>query len=339
MQRQYTADGSIHAADSADITGSVFAAAAGKYFSSNYTLSLNRRIDDSLFIGTGIEGGFAGSGKLMPLLWGGSAVSLTTKGKISNSRAWLFASAQQTLGKRMQAGYTLFVNSYFEQPSTFGFNYTTTKILYVEDGSRLYPVFYTDSSYSAVIDTSVIRVITGALRDDIIASGTVLHVGLKQPFSGIQINPRVSLTLKSKFPVQFGCSWKWHYFPERYEWDQILTYAPYLLYNRVDDATYIVPEDLLGLMIRYADGGLLLSPSAQAGSLVIHHSLRRIDNALSGDMALQLYDGRFGTGVLRFYGSKTWSTLSRKAPIEIPEWSISTSIEWRVKIANTLIQH
>ena len=341
--RQYHPSGSLHAADSTDIVGSIFTSVVGSSLSSTVALSLNRRIDDSLFVGTSIEGGGIGSSSWMPMLWTGAAAYLSTKGRLNNSRFWVFASVQQTLGRCLQADYQCFANVFFERPSSFGFVLDTSKVLFVEDARRQYPVFYTDDSFTRIIDTSAIRVITGALRNDIIRSGrdSVAYVGLKQPFSGMIINPRVSLILQSKLPVQLGFSWKWHYFWDLYEWDQIAVRAHYLVLSRSDGAYYVIPEDLLMnelTITRGADGGLAIAPAAVEGSPVIHNALRRIDNTISADMSFQVYDGCFGTAALRTFISKTWSTLIKKSPIEIPEWSISASVIWRLKIPNRLIQ-
>ncbi|MBN1306318.1 MAG: hypothetical protein JXA18_00270 [Chitinispirillaceae bacterium] len=338
--RQYHPSGSLHSADSNEITGSIFSSAAGKSTSAAYALSVNRRRDDSLFFGNSVEGGVVGSGRWLPMLWGGGSVFLTTSGLFGNARAWLFASAMQPPGKRLQAGYNLFVNSYFERPSAFGFDLESAQILYAEDARRHYPIFYTDGSYSGIIDTSRIRVVTGALRNDIIASGrdTVMYVGLKQPLSALLISPRFSLTLRSKMPVQLGASWKWNYFWEPYEWDQIDIHAYHIIYSRSDEKYYVVPEDPLTtqLTVTYGpNGGLAIAPAAQP---VIHHSLRRIDNTITADLSVQLYDGRFGTAALKAYAAKTWSTLLKRAPIEIPEWSISTFLEWRLKFSNRLVR-
>ncbi|MBN1576802.1 MAG: hypothetical protein JW913_09635 [Chitinispirillaceae bacterium] len=340
--RQYHPDGSLHAADSTDITGSVFSSAVGKSSSVMYTLSVNRRRDDSLFFGNSIEGGVVGSGRRLPMLWGGGSVFLTTSGRFGNARVWLFASALQTLGKRLQANYQLFANAYFEQPTSFGFTVDSLKKLYADDGRRLYPVFYIDGSYSTMIDTSRLHVVTGALRDDLddmIASAgdTAMYVGLKQPLSGLLINPRFSLTLKSRLPVRLGISWKLNWFPEPYEWDQVNIFAKYLIYSRSDEAYYIVPVDPLmrELTPTYTADGLAIAPAARP---VIHHSMHRIDNTVAADLSVELYDGRFGTAAFKTYAAKTWSTLLKKAPIEIPEWSVSVSLEWRLKIADRLVQ-
>jgi hypothetical protein len=306
-------------------------------------MSLHRRLDDSLFIGGSMEGGIIGGGGWLPMLWTGSAVLLSTEGGFSNARIWMFASAQQAIGGRFQINYHLFANASFERTSAFGFNLDTTRVLYADDARRAYPGFYTDESYGSFIDTSLFRLVTGGLRNDILRSGrdSVVTVGLKQPFSGLQVAPRLSLTLKSRLPVQLGLSWKLQYFWDLYEWDQILFHAHYLVYSRADGAFYAVPDDPLfsELTVTHgADGGLAITPAAQAGPAVFHHVMRRIDNSLSADLSFYVYDGRFGSAALKTVVSRTWSTLMKKSPFEIPEWSASAFIEWRMKISSRLVR-
>jgi hypothetical protein len=45
-------------------------------------------------------------------------------------------------------------------------------VLYAEDAQRQYPVFYTDQTYTTMIDTSYLRLINGQITKDILASAT-----------------------------------------------------------------------------------------------------------------------------------------------------------------------
>ncbi|MDD5674043.1 MAG: hypothetical protein PHC61_07770, partial [Chitinivibrionales bacterium] len=245
MRRTYDLNSTVRAGDSTDVTGSLFASAAGKSFASTYNLSLNRRWDDSLFLGNSLESGVSGSGAWLPTLWAGISAQVNTRGAYANSHTWLFASARQPLAKQVKLDYLFFVNVSHENPSEFGFALDTMHVLSAADARRPYPLFYTNTTNSVIIDTSFLRVITGALRNDIIASGhdTLITVGLKLPYSSVLINPKTSLTIQWALPVTVGLSWRFNYFWEPYEWDQILLNAHYLVYSRADGAWYVMPAD------------------------------------------------------------------------------------------------
>ncbi len=337
--RRFSTHVSFSDVDSADMTGSVFASLSGNSLSSTASLSVNRRIDDSIFLGGGIEGGLVGKGSWLPMLWSGSSMYITPSGRFGNSRIWLFASAQKKPAKRLRTDYNCFINSHFEKPSSAGF-IDTLKKLYAEDGGRPYPVFYTDGSFSAIIDTSRLSVISGELLNRILNSGrdTTLHVGLKQPFSNILINPRIALQVEWRFPVQLGISWKWNFFLEKHEWDQIPIPVKYLIYSRSNDAFYVIPKNPLTTVLTptFVNGTLATVPPAQR---TIHHSVRRIDNTASVDLSIHLYKGSLGSMSFTTCASNTWSTLHRKAPVEIPEWTFSGSFEWRLKIRNKMFRY
>jgi len=339
--RTYNLSTQLQSGDSMELDGSLFASLSDKRFSSTYRLSLNRRIDDSLFIGNSIEGGIIGSGEWSPMLWMGGFANVNTAGKFANSRAWLFVSAMQIFNSKLSANYHCFFNVSFDNRTDFGFPLDTMHVLYAEDARRQYPVFYTDASYTSVIDTSAIRVITGALRNDIIASAhdTLINVNLRQPNSNIIVNPKATLSVKGIIPIRIGLSWKLNYFWEPYVWDQINLSNHYFVYSRSDSRYYLVPADPLMnelTITRGLDGGLAIAPAAQPGDAVIHHSMIRVDNAAIAEVSLQLYDGKTGAVSLRTLFSKNWSTLAGKAPISIPEWSIFAVLEWRLKLLNSI---
>jgi hypothetical protein len=325
--------------DSSGLIGSIFASVSGKTVSSSYSLFLNRRIDDSIFIGNSLDAAWIGKGSMMPLLWLGGQINTTKGGKFADSRLWLFASAMHLINSRTYLSYQCFFNVMFDRTSMWNFTMDTIHIIYSDNASQQYPVFYTDSTYSSIIDTSLLRVITGTLRNDIIASGrdTSINVLLKQPNSNIMLNPKVSLTVKTFFPLQFSLGWKLNYFWEPYEWDQIKINADYFVYSRIDGKYYIIPVDpaMDDFVITYgSNGGLTVSPAIVSGTAVVHHSKTRIDNSAVAEFSVQMLSGKTGSLNLRTSFTKTWSTLARSAPIEIPSWSLSANLEWRFKIPN-----
>jgi hypothetical protein len=211
-------------------------------------------------------------------------------------------------------------------------------ILYAEDAQRQYPIFYTDASYASVIDTSLIRVITGALRNDIIASArdTFIVVTLQQPNSSIIINPKATFNLKWIIPVSIGISWKLNYFWEPYVWDQINMNAHYFVYSRSDGRYYLITADNELRITRGTNGGLAIDPSVNPGEAVTRHIGIRIDNAAIADISLRLHSGKTADINLQTSFSKNWSTLAGTAPVAIPEWSISAALEWRLKLLNSI---
>jgi hypothetical protein len=323
--------------DSADLTGSLFGSVSGKYMSTNLSASVNRRIDDSIIIIGNVDGGHLGSSSWTPMIWLGVSINSTTNGDIQKSEAWIFTSALQSVHKSINISYSCLFNASFSQSTTYKLTLDTMHLIYAKDARLQYPVFYTDDSYSTIIDTSSLQVITGTLKNNIIASAkdTLIDVVLKQPNSSIIINPKVNLAFKGKFPVQIGLSWQFKYFPEPYKWDQMDINAQYLIYSQSDGNYYVIPYQIINdLVITYGEnGGLALSPAAQQ---VIHHSVIRIDNTAVCNISLQLFSNRQNTVKVHTAFAKTWSTLAEQAPFNIPDWAFSASLEWRINIINRI---
>ena len=331
--RQYTPGELRNAADSTDITGALFATLSGRRISSTGALACNRRIDDSLFIRVSLEGGTVLNNRYLQMLWGGGALSFSTNAAFNSSRWWLFTASQFNLNNCTGLTASLYSGLYLADHASFGFTLDTAKILFANDGRQPYPVFYADASYSRMIDTSAFRVLTGALRNEIISSGkdSVVNCALVQPFSNLTVNPRLGFVFKHALPVQIGFGWRLNYYREKYQWDQLLMHAHYLIFSRADGIWYAIPEDfLLGdLTITHTDNGsLAIAPTAVGTLPIVHHERRRIDNTVSIDLSVQWYNGRFGSGSIRSSGSKTWSTLMKTAPFEIAEWTLSAGFEW-----------
>jgi hypothetical protein len=326
--------------DSSGLIGSVFASIVGKTVMASYSLSVNRRIDDSVFIGNGIDVGWIGSGNMMPMFWIGGQINTTERGSFADSRLWSFASAMHFINSKAYLNYQCLINVVIDRTSMWNFT-NNAHIVYADDATRLYPVFYTDSTYSTMIDTSYLKVITGVLRNNIIASGrdTSINIILKQPTSNMLFNPKFSLAIKTFVPVQFSLGWKLNYYWEPYEWDQIKIDANYFVYSRADGKYYIIPVDPAfdDFVITYSsNGGLAVSPSIVSGNAVVHHSMTRVDNSAVAEFSVQISSNKTGTLNLRTSFVKTWSTLSYRAPIEIPAWSVSANLEWRFRMTNKL---
>ena len=300
-----------NSADSADLTGLLFGTVYGKYISTNLNFSVNQRIDDSIIIGGNVDCGYLGSGSLTPMLWLGVSSNSTPKGDIQKSEAWIFASANQNIQKTLNINYSGLFNASFSKSTTYKLTLDTMHLIYAKDARLQYPVFYADNSYSSIIDTSLLQVITGTLKNNILASAkdTLIEVVLKQPNTSLIVNPKVSLLIKSKFPVQFGLSWQFKYFPEAYKWDQININAQYLIYSQSEECYYVIPNSTFNtLVITYGENGrLALAPVAQQ---VIHHSVIRIDNTAVCDLSMQLLSRRQSTVKMRTAFAKTWSTLA-----------------------------
>lgn len=324
--------------DSVALGGSAFLSYAAKTFSVGGDLSVDRHIDDTLLFGAGIQGGRIGKGKWLPILWGGAGVFLNTEGSVDNSRAWLFASARQPLNRIASAEYSGFVNVSIKKPYAFDLGGYRAKVLYAEDARLQYPVFYSGPDMSTVVDTAFIIRLNQQLLS--LGEDTVVNVALKQPQASLMISPRAEISLKSRIPLQLGLSYTLDYYWEDYEWDQMRHTPDYLLYSRSEGKYYVLPPDpLLGRpFVVYADDlNLALSQAPLPGDAVEHHSQKRIDNTLSFDVKLNLHDGKAGKVDFRTAFSRTWSTLSRRAPFEIPQWSVSAMLEWRLRVKNSRI--
>ncbi len=320
------------AIDSVALSGSAFLSYSGKTFSVSGDLSLNRHIDDTLLLGGSIQGGRVGKGKWLPILWGGAGIYLNTEGAVDYSRGWLFASVRNSLHRGVSAEYSGFLNVNLKKPCVFDLGDYSAKVLYAEDAGLNYPVFYSGPDMSTTVDTtSIIR-----LNQQLISLGedTLVNVALEQPQSSLMISPKAALEVKSPIPLRLGVSYTLEYYWQKYEWDQIRHTPYYLLYSRSDDRYYVLPPNpLLGRpYVSYSDDlNLALSEAPLPGDAVVHHSKVRVDNTVSADVSLMVYDGKKGKVDVRTAFSRTWSTLSRKAPFQIPEWSVSAALEWRLR--------
>jgi hypothetical protein len=326
---------SNESADSNDITGSVFGTITGKTLTSIGNISINRRFDDSIFVGGSIEGGgIVGSSKLTPLLWTGASVYTTTGLKFSNARSWLFFSAQQKHSRFLKINYQTFLNLFVNRK----YEFSATKnisLLYADDARLQYPVFYTDQSYSTMIDTSYFRLISGQVTKDIQVSGSdsIIMSKLIVPNSNLSFAPRISFSLALKRPIQFGVGWRLNYYPEPYEWNIFSNDAGYLIYSRADGEYYELPQKWT--VNKGSNGGIAISPEVEPGKPQ-HVSMKRIDNTVSADFSFWLFENKYGTGSIRSSVSKTWSTLSGKAPVNIENWNFSTYIELKFQSQNAI---
>ncbi len=325
--------------DSAEITSSVFGSITGKSITSTCNLSVNRRFDDSLFIGASVESGMIGSNKWMPMLWSGASVYTTTDFNISNARSWVFFLAQQQYSHLFKINFHAFFNLLLSRNTEF-LHTKIISVLYADDARLQYPVFYTDQAFTTIIDTSYFRLISGQITKDIQASSTdsIIISKLTLPNSNLSFAPRISFSLTFKVPIQLGFGWKLNYFFKPYKWDIISNDAQYLIYSRSDELYYKIPPDLIGITTtKGTNGGIAISPAVQPGQFKqTHMSMMRIDNTISADLSIQLFDKKFGTGTIRSTVSKVWSTLSGKAPIDIQSWNFSSFIEWKIRTQNAI---
>ena len=323
------------AADSNDITGSFFGTITGKALTSICNFSVNRRFDDSLFVGGSLEGGgMVGSSKFAPLLWSGVSVYTTTTFKFSNARSWLFFSAQQKYKRFLKINYQSFLNLFVNRKYEFSVT-KNISLLYADDARLQYPVFYTDQTYSTMIDTSYFRLISGQVTKDIQVSGSDSAVVSKLiiPNSNLSFAPRISFSLDFKLPVQFGAGWRLNYYPEPYQWDVFSGDADYIIYSRADGEYYKLPQKWT--VNKGSNGGIAISPEIEPGQFQ-HMSMKRIDNTISVDLSFRLFDKKYGNGSIRSTVSKTWSTLSGKSPVDIESWNLSTYIELNFQTHNVI---
>lgn len=325
--------------DSTEITGSIFGTITGKSITSTCNVSVNRRFDDSLFIGASVEGGMIGSSKWMPMLWSGVSVYTTTDFNFSNARSWMVFLAQKQCNRLFKVNFNAFFNLLFNHNTEFS-NTKIISVLYADDARLQYPVFYTDQTFTTMIDTSYFRLISGQIAKDIKASSTdsIVISKLTIPNTNLSFSPRISFSLASKVPIQLGLGWKLNYFFEPYEWDVISNDAQYLIYSRSDGLYYRITPDLTDISTnKGTNGGIAISPAVEPGEFKqTHISMMRIDNTISVDLSVQLFEKRFGTGTIRSTVSKVWSTLSGKAPIDIQSWNFSAFVEWKFRTQNAI---
>ena len=220
-------------------------------------------------------------------------------------------------------------------------------ILFVDNAGDGFPDIYRDNAYEEKVVPDTVRLDTmsfveriafvSALNTDIAAAQRDSFVSITKvlPSQYFSVNPQmqVHLPLRSGFSIGFDCSWRLDWYPQPYEWDNIpLSYFNTsdqycLLFNRSDSSLYGVTT-LPG--IQYQSGALSFVP--EITSSFSHESLKRIDNTLGTSIMMGREWQRAGS--IRILGSisKTWSTLSDHAPIDIPDWSWSFGLSWQKKI-------
>jgi hypothetical protein len=324
--------------DSVAMSAGLYFAITGKNLTSNYSVSINKGTDDSVTVRASIDGGMTGLSK-MSLYWAGVSAAITSRGKPQDFGAWVYLTRQQNIHRMLQLQGSVLFDASWSDESQFSLTLDTMKTLYARNGALQYPVFYADASRSTELDTAFLQVITGNLRNRIIASShdTVISIAIKQPNSSISIMPKAGVTLKFRLPLQFSCAWKLTYFTSPNEWDQMNVNAHYLMYSDADNSFYTIPWDLLNdLVITYADnGGLTLAPQA---AKLEHHSKRRIDNSLMLDISQVIFDSKVTSLRLNAQVSRTWSTLSEKSPFAIPLWNVYIGCKWDINLIRNKLQ-
>jgi hypothetical protein len=313
--------------DSVDMSALLFGSLTGKSGIVTGKMFINRRFDDSLFAGVAIEGGVAGYGKWLPMLWSGALVNLKKDGTFANAQSWMFLSIQKKIGCRSILNYQSILNLIIYRKTEFDWQ-KNIDILYAENAHLQYPVFYTDQTYTTVIDTSNIFIIA----KNIMASGTDSTISsvLRIPNSYFSFAPKTSFTVFTKKPVKIGLGWRLNCYIGDYQWDVITDDAMYFVKSRADGRIYRISGD--NITVKKADNeGLEINNEV---SPVERYSLHRIDNALSADFSIQLFDGTIGSGTVRSTVLKNWSTVTGKIPLDIQSWNISLFFEWNLQLQN-----
>ncbi|HMA65435.1 MAG TPA: hypothetical protein VKO63_09560, partial [Chitinispirillaceae bacterium] len=324
--------------DSIGMSAGLYFSATGKLLSSNYSVSIDKGTDDSVTMRASIDGGVTGRSKVS-LYWAGVSAALNNSGKPQDAGAWMYVTRHKNIHPLVQLQGGVLFDASWSDESRFSITLDTVNALYARDGALQYPVFYADDSRTTILDTGFLQVVTGNLRNRIIASShnTVINVAISQPFSSISIMPKAGITLKFRLPLEISCAWKFSYFTRPFEWDQVDLNAQYLMYSEADNSFYTIPWDLLNdLVITYADnGGLALAPQA---TKLEHHSERRIDNSLMLDISQVLYNSKATSLRVHAQVSRTWSTLSDKSPFAIPSWNVYIGCKWDINLIRNKLQ-
>ena len=322
------------ALDSATLNGSLFGSVSGNHLSTNVSFSVNRKANDSIFVNGSISERLIEQSNWFPLLQLGASVSMPVNGKYVDPGAYLFTSGVKRIKRKLDLNYSCLFGYFSSQDFLYKLR-IHQKMLYAEDARLQYPIFYTDSTYTTVIDTSYVatereRLIKGELKTSIISSAQTRDVviSLKQPTTNITVNPKVSLNVKGKFPLEICMLWRFKYYPEAFEWYR---YEKYLIHSKSDNSYYYINDPI----VTTNNGKLVLNETPQ-NIIYSHYSYIRIDNTASVALNGQLYNGKYNALKFHTTFSRTWSTLSNVAPFYIPAWSFSASLEWRFKHLNKL---
>jgi hypothetical protein len=222
-------------------------------------------------------------------------------------------------------------------------------VIFLDQLQKALPDLYSDSTFTVRLTPDTIRLDTmtisqrltigpataNALNNTLAASlqaDTVILMK-KIPSRFISLNPMVqhSRPLPFKLNAAIDCGWRVDYYPERYEWDEMpfTTLSAdkryYLGFNRSDTAYYGLSA---APTTQFANGVLTLV--SRPTTALKPTSARRIDNTATLNLSLEREFK--AAGAIRLAGAvaKTWSTLSDRVPIAIPDWSWSVALTWRV---------
>jgi hypothetical protein len=141
---------------------------------------------------------------------------------------------------------------------------------------------------------------------------------------------RLEPTITVPFGIRLtpGLRWDMSYYPTPYEWfvldPDLPDTAGHFAFNRADGNYYHVVSG--PRIIWLAD-----SVAQQFEGPLDNHMVgkRRIDNTLGGKVSLARGFGGFGTVTFTATGAKTWSTLSNRVQVDIPDWNWSALLSWR----------
>ncbi len=315
------ASSQINLSDSADLTASLFFAASGKSLSFSSSADLRFDANDSLQLGASIEGGYLAIGRWTKACYAGGSIFLNQRLKYDNSNLWLFTSASKKISKGFTFEGSNMVSVYNDK--NLQFELSKTKVYYAEDCRLQYPIFYTGSDLSQVIDTSSSYLLRGRIE----ISGKDTVVSIRQPPSSIGINPKTSLSISFIRPVSLGLAYKIDYYWEPYEWWNPISFNG-IIYSRKEDTYYIFPAGPDWGTTRTPNGSLALDVTPQPA----YHSAIRIDQSLGADISIQLVTGKFGKVHLKSGYRRTWSTLDSHALLKIPKWISWITLDWRLNM-------
>lgn len=321
--------------DSASVSASAFAGLSNLLdrFSVDYTAEYRRYYDKtdnvdqtlSLAYFTALPAGTF-------LLNGGYGLTLAQPDSVESHNAWLMTWFGTDLSPRLRLGISISALAVFADQYTVTDN--SYDILYVDDVSSPNPTYYRDSSYTEPIRQSDYLSTFHYVTSGINASRTPLKVSKTIPqthmIGGVGIEPAIATPFGLRLTP--GLRWNISYYPAPYQWyvldEGLPDTANHFARNRADGKYYHVVS---GPRIIWLADSVTQEFDGPVDNRVI--SRHRIDNAISGKVSLTRGFGTFGALTLSAAGAKTWSTLSGRTPVDIPDWHWSVSLNWR-KVIN-----
>jgi len=232
--------------------------------------------------------------------------------------------AQKTLANGNSMAATVNISGY-KAPADYSEETYPLRVMYVSNVSAAHPLHYTDSTFQ---DTVVPKYKDNSPYFNATDSESIL-TRLVLPKSNISVSP--SLTYSVTFPfsimVDIDLGWNFVWYSQPYTWYNFgITNDEYINSTQINKTHCIALNHANSQYYWVKEFGNVNSTEETYSSIPItENSKQRIDNSLSLSVSFKktYFDCLSCTANAGF--ERTVSTLSKDAPVEIPQWQFTLS--------------